>query len=311
MTSASTADREIVTTRLIHASREWVWKAWTDPQHLAQWWGPKGFSNTFHTFELRPGCEWRFLMHGPDGTDYKNHSVFVEIVPHERLVLDHLSGPHFRMEATFVDRNGGTEVTFRGIFDTVKEFEQVKGFAIDGNRETMDRMADLVAILAGPTFILNRTYDAPRDLVWKAWTEADRLAQWWGPKGMDGRVAHLDLRPGGRFHYAFTMPDGHTLWGKFDYRDVVVPQRLVFVDSFSDEGGGTTRHPMSATWPLKILNVLTLDEVDGRTILTLKAVPIDATDEERRAFEGGFDSLQQGFKGTLDQLENHLSSEFK
>jgi uncharacterized protein YndB with AHSA1/START domain len=308
MTTASTADREIVTTRLIHAPRDLVWKAWTDPELLAQWWGPRGFRNTFHTFDLRAGGEWRFVMHGPDGTDYKNHSVFVEIVPQARLVLDHLSGPHFRMEATFVDRNGDTELTFRGIFDTVKEYEQVKGFAIDGNRETIDRMAEVAALLSGPTLVFSRTFDAPRDRVWKAWTEAERLAQWWGPKGLACRVARLDLGPGGRFHYAMTTPEGQTLWGKFEYCDVIAPRRLVFVVSFSDEAGHATRHPLSATWPLEALNVLTLDEADGRTTLTLKAAPLHASEVERRTFEEGFASMQQGFNGTLDQLENHLSS---
>jgi uncharacterized protein YndB with AHSA1/START domain len=87
------SEREIVSTRLIDASRDLVFKAWTDPHHLVQWWGPKGFTNTFHEFEPRPGGRWRFVMHGPDGRDYQNESVFAEVVRPERIVFDHISGP--------------------------------------------------------------------------------------------------------------------------------------------------------------------------------------------------------------------------
>jgi uncharacterized protein YndB with AHSA1/START domain len=80
------SDREIVTTRVFDAPRELVFKAWTDPDHLAQWWGPKGFTNTFQEFDMRPGGIWRFVMHGPDGVDHKNKSVFVEVVKPGRKV---------------------------------------------------------------------------------------------------------------------------------------------------------------------------------------------------------------------------------
>jgi uncharacterized protein YndB with AHSA1/START domain len=90
------AAREIISTRVVGAARELVFKALTDPDHLAHWWGPKGFTNTFHEFDLRPGGTWRFVMHGPDGVNYQNKSVFVEIVKPERLVFEHVSGRSFR-----------------------------------------------------------------------------------------------------------------------------------------------------------------------------------------------------------------------
>ena len=98
---ADASDREIVATRVFDAPRELVFRAWTDPDHLVHWWGPKGFTNTFHEFDMRPGGVWRFVMHGPDGTNYKTESVFVEIVKPERIVFDHVSAPQFRMTATF------------------------------------------------------------------------------------------------------------------------------------------------------------------------------------------------------------------
>lgn len=305
--SATVQGREIISRRVIDAPPPLVWKAWTEPEQLTQWWGPHGFACTFHQFDLWPGGEWNFLMHGPDGRDYKNQSVFVELLAPERIVLDHLSGPRFRIEATFADREGKTELTFRATFATEKECEQIKDFALEGNRQTLDRLEDRVAFLAGPVLRISRTYAAPVDRVWKAWTAADDLARWWGPKGMSLRLAALDVRPGGIFHYAMSAAAGPEWWGRFVYRDLRAQQWLSFVVSFSDPAGGVTRHPMSATWPLEVLNLVTFSETDGATTISVEAVPIRATEAERRTFEDGFESLRKGFAGTLDQLGDHLA----
>jgi uncharacterized protein YndB with AHSA1/START domain len=170
------------------------------------------------------------------------------------------------------------------------------------------RRRNMVANSSAGEFVIARIFDAPRDLIWKAWTESERMAQWWGPKGFVMRVAKLDLRPGGVFHYSMRSPDGKDLWGKFMYREIVVPERLVFVVSFSDERGGTTRHWFSPTWPLEVLNTVSFTEHNGKTTIRLSGFPINATEEESKTYEGGFQSMQQGFKGTLDQLDGYLAS---
>lgn len=156
--------------------------------------------------------------------------------------------------------------------------------------------------------VITRVFDAPRDLVWKAWTEVERLARWWGPKGATWVSATLDLRPGGAFHYCMRSPDGFDMWGKFVYREVAPPERLVFTTAFSDAQGNTVRAPFSADWPLQILNTLTFAEQDGKTAVTLRGGPYEATETERRMFEENAPSLQQGFKGTFEQLDEYLSS---
>src|SRR5437899_7660320 len=93
---------------------------------------------------------------------------------------------------------------------------------------------------AGLELLVTRTFDAPRELVFKAWTEPERLAQWWGPKGFTMKKVSVDLRPGGVFHYGMTSPDGHEMWGRFVYREITPPERLIFVNSFSDEDAGIT-----------------------------------------------------------------------
>jgi uncharacterized protein YndB with AHSA1/START domain len=121
-------------------------------------------------------------------------------------------------------------------------------------------------------------------------------------------VAKLDFRPGGMFHYSMQTPDGNVMWGRFVYREIEEPVRIVFVNSFSDEHGNITRAPFAATWPLEVLNHLSLSEKNGKTTITLKGGPINATDDERKTFAGAFSSMQQGFTGTFDQLEEFLAA---
>ena len=158
------------------------------------------------------------------------------------------------------------------------------------------------------TVALTRVFDAPRELVWKAWTEAERLAHWWGPKGMDVQVRSFDLRPGGVFHYSMRTTNGQEWWGKFVYREISPPERLVFVVSFADSDGTTLRAPFSDEWPLEVHSTVTLEERDGKTTLTLRGIPINANEAEHAAFVGMFESMQQGWGGTLDQLETYLAA---
>jgi uncharacterized protein YndB with AHSA1/START domain len=159
--------------------------------------------------------------------------------------------------------------------------------------------------------VITRVFDAPRELVWQAFTEADRLARWWGPTGFAMLVSRLDLRPGGVFHYSMRSPDGRVMWGRFVYREIAAPERLVFVNSFSDDEGNVIRSPFSPTWPLEVLNTLTLSETGGRTTVTLRGGPINSTEEERETFWNAQDSLRQGFAGTFDQLAAYLAEAVK
>lgn len=309
---SDTADREITATRVFDAPRELVFEAWTDPKHIAQWWGPNGFTNTIHSMDVRPGGEWDFIMHGPDGTNYKNKIVYREVVRPERLVYDHLSFPPFRVTVIFEEQGQKTKLHMQMLFETAAiRTSTIETFgAIEGMNQTLGRLEQLlpkmIAERSSEDFVITREFDAPRDLVFKAWTEPERLAQWWGPKGFTMISTKVDLRPGGVFHYGMKGPDGKEMWGRFVYREIAPPARMVFVISFSDENGGVTRHPLSANWPLEVINTLTFSEQDGKTTLTLRGGPINATEEERATFKAGYPSMQQGFKGTFDQLAEYL-----
>jgi uncharacterized protein YndB with AHSA1/START domain len=454
-----TSDREIVITRVFDAPRDLVWEAWTDPQQVVKWWGPKGFTTTIEKMDVRPGGVWSHTMHGPDGADYPNRSVFLEVVERERIVYSHGGGrkgdPAAQFEATwtFEAQEAKTKVTLRMVFPSAAARELVvKTYnAIEGGNQTLGRLAEELGktpiviertfqapmetvwkaitnvddmkqwwphlaplesfhaevgfetqfsirhndqdfmhiwkvtevvpgkkitydwkfggtpgnssatfelfpdgektklrlthkgldtflpeknphlargnFLMGWTslasslgefvekaagagagdFVLSRVFDAPRELVWKAFTDPEHMKNWWGPKGFTVRFSKMDFRPGGAYHYCMTSPDGHDMWGKFVYREIVAPERIVLVNSFSNESGGLTRHPMSPTWPLEMLSTFTFSEHEGKTTLTIRWSPLNASKTERKTFEDGRKGMQQGWGGTLDQLDAYLA----
>ncbi len=322
---SATADREIVITRVFDAPRELVWEVWTNPRHVAQWWGPNGFSTTIEEMDVRPGGVWKHTMHGPDGTDYPNKSVFKEVVKPERIVYTHGGGRpgdrgvSFLSTWTFEAVGDQTRLTMRALFASAADRDRVvRDYgAIEGGKQTLARLADYLprapiargpaAAPAGGEFLITRVFDAPRELVWKAWTKAEHLQRWFGPKGFAMPICSLDLRPGGVFHYSMKSPDGHEMWGKWIFREIVPPERLVVVASFSDARGGVTRHPLNVGWPLEILSTMTLAERDGKTTLTLRWAPHNASDDERQVFSSNHASMVQGWTGTFEQLDAYLA----
>jgi uncharacterized protein YndB with AHSA1/START domain len=318
--AAGTADREIVQTRTFDAPRELVWEAWTRIEHIDQWWGPRAFTTTTQPgdMDVRPGGVWQFTMVGM-GMTFPNRIVFHEVVRPERLVYDHgtdeASAPAFHVTVTFAEEGGRTSVTMRSLFPTAEARRRVveEFGAIEGGKQTLERLGEHLARMRGeagseyPPFIVSRTFDAPRDLVFRVWTEAAHLTEWWGPRGFTMLRCTNDPRPGGVMHYGMQSPDGGVMWGKWVYREIAPPQRLAFVVSFSDEDGGTVRAPFNPDWPLEVLSVFTFEEQDGRTVLTMRGEPINANEAERRAFSGFHDSMTQGWGGTLDRLDAYLA----
>ncbi len=146
--------RSLIATRIYDAPRELVFAAWTNPKHLAQWWGPDGFTTTTSAFDMRPGGVWRFVMHGPDGRDYENRITFIEIVRPERLVYEHGGGEdvepvQFRTTVTFEDVGGRTRLTMRGVFPSAAERDRViaQYGADKGMVQTMSRLAEYLATM--------------------------------------------------------------------------------------------------------------------------------------------------------------------
>jgi len=138
----STSDRELKLSRTLNAPVELVWEVWTNPQHLEKWWGPDGFSNTISKMEVKPGGEWDLMMHGPDGTDYKNKSVFKEVVPFKKLVYEHVSAPKFLATIEFEDQGDQTLLNWHMLFESEQVFIQtVKTFKADeGLKQNIEKL---------------------------------------------------------------------------------------------------------------------------------------------------------------------------
>ncbi|OPY44781.1 MAG: hypothetical protein A4E47_01311 [Methanosaeta sp. PtaU1.Bin028] len=152
--------------------------------------------------------------------------------------------------------------------------------------------------------VITRIFDAPRELVWRAWTEPERSMLWWGPKGFTTPVFRIDLREGGEYLNCMRSPDGKDFWSKGVYREVVVPKRLVMTDSFADEKGNTvhaSHYGMSKAFPLEMQIIVKFDELNGGTKLTLRHIGIPSgTDSE---------GARQGWNESFDKLEEYLQIE--
>jgi uncharacterized protein YndB with AHSA1/START domain len=143
-------DREVVSIRVLNAPKEVVFRAFSDPKHLAQWWGPKGFRNTFHEFDFQPTGHWRLTMRGPDGTDYKNEYVLLEVVEPERIVISHPDPEHnFQLTIILAEEGEKTRLTWRMRFESVEHCNQVKPVVIEANEQNLDRLEAELARLNG------------------------------------------------------------------------------------------------------------------------------------------------------------------
>jgi uncharacterized protein YndB with AHSA1/START domain len=131
----------ITTTRAVNASIEKAFRAWTEPEYLAKWWGPRGFTNTFHVYDLRPGGRWSFIMHGPDHRDFPNECVFIKIEKPLFVSWNHLSNPVFQVQASFEEiSKERTNIVFRMIFENAEEANSLRSFITEKNEENFDKL---------------------------------------------------------------------------------------------------------------------------------------------------------------------------
>jgi uncharacterized protein YndB with AHSA1/START domain len=324
--SKEAADREIVITRVVNAPRELVWEAWTDPKQVAQWWGPRGFTTTIEEMDVRVGGAWKHVMHGPDGTDYPNQSVFTEVVKPARIVFSHgggkkgAKGVHFESTWTFETvEPSKTKVTIRMVFATAAERDRVvKEYgAVEGGEQTLGRLSEHLggkstsgtAEAVNRDFVITRVFDAPRELVWKAWTEPKHMARWWGPKTFTNPVCELDVRVGGAFRIVMRGPDGADYPAKGFYREVVKPKRLVMAldhselpDEWHDKVN--PRRDKTAGKPaLEALTQVTLEERDGKTKQTIR-IRFDSAEVRDALLKIG---MSHGWSQSLERLDALLA----
>ncbi|HEY5825182.1 MAG TPA: SRPBCC domain-containing protein [Cyclobacteriaceae bacterium] len=156
--------------------------------------------------------------------------------------------------------------------------------------------------------LIIREFNAPRELVFDACTKPEHLSKWWGPKGSKINILKINAKAGGTFHYELSYPDNTSMYGKFVYQEIIKPERIVFVSSFADKVGNIIQAPFPIKFPNEILNTWVFSEHNGKTKITLTGKAINGTKEEHESYRNLFSSMQQGFAGTFDQLDEHLKN---
>ena len=290
----STAERELLLSRLFNAPIELVWEVWTKPEHIKNWWGPNGFQNTIFKMDVRPGGVWDFVMHGPDGTNYKNKSVFKEVIKHKKIVYDHISGPRFLTTIEFEKQEDKTFIKWHMLFESREEFIQVvKTFKADeGLRQNMDKMATyLDKGYASDELTITRIINAPKELVFKAWTDAKMLAKWWGPNGFTSPVCEIDVKPGGRIYIDMKAPDGTVYPMDGEVHEIIPNEKFVFMSAALDENNKRL---------FEVMNTLTLTEENGKTKLTLHAKVSNIRPEGKQHVSG----MNEGWSQSIERLIN-------
>lgn len=305
----------IITTRLIAAPRELVWKALTTPEHLQHFWGPDGFTNTFRQFDLRVGGQALFTMHGPDGTDWPNRFIFLTIDPPRLLRWDHDNGGEgpvdhkFTGEIELTDEGGKTRIELRMIEKSIAARDAVAQYAVAGGQQNLDRLAAFVAPLANGKnlFVIERTFPVSQQRLFKACTDKQEMMAWFAPPGMTVIKSEQDFRPGGTYHYGLSSGQGNEMWGKVTYKEITPASRLVYLQSFSDPQGGLTRHPLAPQWPLEIVTVMDfIAEGENQTKLKISWIHAGVEDAEGETFRAAHEGMKGGWTATLDSLAAYL-----
>jgi len=306
MTMKTDLAEAVVIERTFNAPVGRVWQALTEVEEMRRWY--------FDLKEFKPevGFEFEFIVEH-EGVKYHHLCKITEVTPQKKIAYTwRYKGHEGDSLVTFELAADGNKTRLKLTHEGLETFPKTPAFARENfNQGWISIAAELERFLEVPAdmeeFVISRTFDAPRNTVWKAWTECDQLMQWFGPKGFTMSAAKLDFRPGGMFHYCLRSADGKEMWGKFVYREIVAPERIVLVNSFSDKDGKLTRHPASPTWPREMLTTTTFTEEKGKTTVTVRWIPLNPTDDERKTFEGARDGMRQGWTGTFDQLSEYLA----
>jgi len=306
---------EIRITRIYDASVETVWDAWTDPDQIAQWWGPRGFTTTTYSKDERPGGSWVYNMRGPDGTDYPNHVDYLEVEKHTKLVYDHGASndrpPLFRVTVLFSDLNGKTKMEMSMTLPTPEAAEETRILIKKvGGYSTWDRLSEYLEKEGSgkEKFVITRSFNAPQDLMFEVWTNPKHLTQWLPPGGFEMQLIRSDIKPGGSIFYLMTG-NNLKMYGRAEYLKIEKPSCLVYIQQFCDENEKVSRHPMAPTWPETMLTTVDLAaEGSEQTQVTVTWEPYGSTTpEELETFIKEKSGMTQGWTGSFDKLESYLA----
>ncbi|MEX1041083.1 MAG: SRPBCC family protein [Pirellulaceae bacterium] len=303
---------EIYIKRVYDAPVATVWDAWTDPEQVKHWWGPRGFTLTTYSKELKPGGIWHYTMHGPDGVDYPNWTVYHEVEPCAKLVYDHGGNedrpPLFRVTVLFSESDGKTTMEMTMALPTAEEAAATRKFVKEaGGNATWDRLAEYLSETqqGQPSFVINRSFPAPVDLVFKMWTDPVHLAQWQPPAGFDMKFLRADIQAGNSCFFRMSNDSGVTFFARFDYQEITPPSRIVYIQRFCDEAENIARHPALPEFPAAMkTTVVFAAEGEQATRVTITSETLEnATTQEIQSFVNERPGMTLGWTGSFDKLE--------
>lgn len=308
---------QIISTRLLNAPRELVFKVLTSPDHIKHFWGPDGFSNTIQKMDVKVGGEWLFTMHGPDGKDWPNRIIYRTITPPCYLAWYHDGGEDdpdghkFLGEIELFEDGNKTRIELRVNESSMAARDAVAQFAVEGGLQNLERLAAYIAPMVDPLnqFVIERTFQVSQQRLFEVCSQVEHLKEWGSPIGMSVLKAEQDLKPGGHYHYGLAMADGNEMWGLVSYREITPPSKLVYGQSFSDKDAGVTRHPMSPSWPLEMITIFEfIPEGANQTRLKITWINSRTSDEETATFHAAHGGMTQGWTGSLDKLDAYLNA---
>jgi uncharacterized protein YndB with AHSA1/START domain len=305
---------EIQLTRVYDAPVSVVWDAWVDPKQAAQWWGPRGFTLTTHSKDFRVGGKWVYTMHGPDGTDYPNTTVFLEIEKHKKMVYDHggteNSPPMFRVTVFFTEIDGKTKMEMSMALPTAEAAANTRKFIKKASGDSCwDRFAEYLGETRNKEhfFVINRSFGVGIETLFEMWTDPKHIKAWLPPTGFNMEYINVDIKTGGSSFYK--MSNGPmTMYGRAKYIEITRPNRIVYSQVFCDEKGNVSRHPMAPTFPETLLTTIELtEEGPDQTRVTVKMQPHGAfSAEELAVFVKARGGMTGGWTGSFDKLEEYL-----
>jgi len=313
---ATDKSNEIRLIRIYDAPLQVVWQAWADPEKSKQWWGPRGFTLTTHSKDLRTGGSWDYTMHGPDGVDYPNTTKYLEVKEYSKLVYDHGGHkdrpPLFRVTTIFSETQGKTKMEMTMTLPTPEAAEETRAFIKKaGGDATWDRLAEYLEekSTGKEIFVINRSFEAPLERMFEMWTNPRYFSKWLAPTGFDMEFIKCDIKPGGSGFYRMTNHKDVTMHGKVEYLKIQSPGLLVYTQQFSDENEKVSRHPLSPTWPETMLTTVQFaEEGPNQTRVTVSWEPQGpTTQEELETFVKSRAGMTQGWTGSFDKLEAYLS----
>lgn len=304
---------EIYIERVYDASVQAVWEAWTDPVKVEKWWGPRGFTLTTHSKDLRVGGHWHYTMHGPDGTDYPNKTFYHEVEECRKLVYDHGANdtqpPLFRVTALFSDLSGKTKLQLTMALASPEAAASIRQFIKQaGGNATWDRLAEYLNETGRGQlcFVIHRSFSASAQVLFDAWTTPEKLCKWLPPTGFRMECLEADIRSGGRCLSRMSNEEGVSFCVQMDYV-ACSPTRIIYTQKFCDEQGNPARHPGMPEFPETLVQTISFaEEDDGMTRVTL-ITTIAGTPSigEIQMFLNIRSQMTTGWNASFDALEHN------